>query len=176
MATVLDVGILSYFVPVLVLLFVFVILYALFEKVKLFGEEKGLHALIAIIFSFLFILVKPLREFVITVTPWFVILFFIMFILLLTVMIFGFKESDIVKYADENSGIVATAVVIVVIIILIGLNNVYPGSFGFPENEDTGFIGIRKVVFNPKVLGILFVFIVSYIVMRAAGFSAKKEK
>ncbi len=175
MASFLDLGILTFFVPLLVLIFVFLIFYALFEKTKFFGEEKGIHALISLLFALLFVLVKPLRELITTVTPWFVVLFFLIFIILLVVMVSGFKESDITKYLMDNPGITTTVVVIAIIIFILGLNSVFPDTLGFPEDgKDGDFSWLRAIVFHPKILGLLFVFIVIYFVMRGVGFTSKK--
>ena len=54
MATILDVGPLTFFTPVLIWIFIFVILYALFKKFSIFGDEPGLHALVAVVFATLF--------------------------------------------------------------------------------------------------------------------------
>ena len=177
MANILDLGVLTFFVPVLVLILVFLIFYALFEKTKFFGEEKGLHALLSIIFALLFIIVKPLREFITTITPWFVILFFLIFIILFAVMVSGFKESDITKYLIDNPGITTSLIVIIIIIFLLGFNSFFPDSLGFPEDsEDNGeFSQIRSIVFHPKVLGLFLVFIIIYFVMRGVGYSPKKS-
>ena len=53
MATFLDLGLLNYFAVIFPALIVFVIVYAVFEKFKLLGENKTLHAIIAISMSFL---------------------------------------------------------------------------------------------------------------------------
>ena len=174
MATVFDLNLLDFFVPLLVLIFVFVIFYAIFEKIKLFGEEKGTHALIAIIFALLFILVKPLRELITNLTPWLVILFFLIFIILMAVMMLGFKESDITKYLMDNPSITTTVIVIVIIIFLLGLKTVFPESIGFPSGENGEFGDIRRIIFNPKILGFFLVFIIAYFIMRAVGYSSKK--
>ncbi|MEK6862308.1 MAG: hypothetical protein AABY07_10185 [Nanoarchaeota archaeon] len=174
MARMLDFDLLEFFVPVLVLIFVFLLFYALFEKTKFFGEEKGLHALLALLFAFLFVIVKPLREFITTVTPWFVLFFFLIFILLLTVMIAGFKESDINKYLLENPGITTTAIVVVILIFLLGFNAVFPGAAGFPEDDTTEFAWLRRILFHPKILSFFLVFLIVYFVMRSVGFTSKK--
>lgn len=172
MATILDVGVLNYFVPILVLIFVFVILYGIFEKTNLFGDQKGLHALVAILFALLFIIVKPLRELIVTITPWFILLFFLIFIILMAIMMFGFKESDITSYLSGNPGVTTTVVIVVLLIFLLGVRAVFPGSLGFPT-DSVGSGGFRRVLFNPKVLGFLLIFAIAYFVVRAVGFGKK---
>lgn len=168
MATVLDLGIISFFVPALVLVLVFIIFYGLFEKFKLFGEEKGLHALIAIIFALLFVIVKPLRELITTLTPWFVIFFFLIFIILLGIMMLGLKEKDITTYVTHNSGVLTTVIIIIVIIFILGLRTISPESIGYPTNGGV-LTDFRKIVFHPKVLGFLLVFLIAYFVTRGIG-------
>ena len=174
MATIIDLGSLTYFTPVFILIFVFVVFYAIFEKTKIFGDEKGLHALIAFIFSIIFILVKPLRELVTIITPWFVILFLLIVILLIGVMILGINQEEITKYIMETSGVTVTVLVIITIIFLLGIKTVFPDSIGL-SGDGGAFSEFGKVIFHPKVLGILFVMIVSYFVIRAVGFVHKAD-
>jgi len=169
----LDVGVLNFFTPILVLIFVFVIFYAIFEKSKMFGEEKGLHALIAIIFALLFIIVRPLRELITTLAPWFVILFFLIIIILMAVMTVGFKEADVTKYLSSNPSLTTTMVVIIIIIFLLGLKTVFPDSVGFPGSNGGDFSDLRRTLFNPKILGVFLIFIISYFVIRGVGFAKK---
>ena len=174
MATLFDLGTLNFFVPLFVFILIFVVLYALFEKTKLFGEEKNIHALVAFTFSILFIIVKPLRDLVTTITPWFVIFFFLIFILIVAVLMVGFKESDITKYLSDNSGVATTGIVILIVIFLLGLRTVYPGSLGFPSGDSGNFEDLRRTFFNPRILGFFLVFVIAYFVMRAVGYSSKK--
>ncbi len=177
MATVLDFGIFSYFLPVLVFIFIFVILYALLEKTKVLGENSGMHALVAFIFSLFFVLVKPLRELITTVTPWFVIIFLLMVVILFAVMILGFKQENVTSYIGENPAITVTVIVIIAIIFFVSIGNTFPDAIGLPdEDADDNVINqVRNVVFDPRVLGLFFILIVSYFVVRTVGFIGKKD-
>jgi len=177
MAAVLDLGSLTYFTPVLIFVLVFVILYALLEKARVLGENSGLHGLVAFIFSLLFVLIKPFRQLLLTIIPWFVILFLLVVIILIGIMILGFKKKDITEYISDNPGITITLVIIIVTIFFVGLSSTFPGAVGFPsEDVDDGrLFRLRSVLFDHRVLGIFLVLIIAYFVVRAAGFVAKKE-
>ena len=169
MATVLDLGILNYFTPILIFIFIFVVIYALFEKSKIFGENKELHALIGFVLAIIFVLVKPLREFVTTITPWMVVLFLLIVFILLGVMMLGLKEKDVSEYISANTGVTVTVIVIIAIIFLSGLSSVFPDAIGVSDG-DGFFSQFRNVVFNAKILGVLLVLIISYFVVRAVGY------
>lgn len=171
MAPVLDVGPLSFFTPILIFILVFVIVYAFFEKAKALGESKELHALAAFVLAILFVLVRPLREFVTTVTPWIVVLFLLIIFVLLGVMIIGFKEKDITSYVSDNPGVTVAVVVIILIIFIAGLSSVFPDDIGLPGEDDESVFGnLRTVVFNAKVLGVLLILAIAYFVVRSVGF------
>src|SRR3989344_1074153 len=116
MANILDIGILDYFSPALVLILIFVLLYGVLEKAKLFGESKGLHALVAFVFGLVFILVEPLRELVVDIVPWFVLLFFFIIIMLIGVMMLGIEQNSIASYVTEYSGVTITLIIIIILI------------------------------------------------------------
>ncbi|MBT4417288.1 hypothetical protein HOC80_04265, partial [archaeon] len=75
MASMLDIGILEYFIPMFVFFFVLVIVWALLEKTGFFGENKAINWIIALCIALLFIVVPELIDIVSTITPFFVIMF-----------------------------------------------------------------------------------------------------
>lgn len=175
MANILDIGILDYFNPALVLILIFVLLYGVLEKAKLFGESKGLHALVAFVFGLIFILVEPLRELVVDIVPWFVLLFFFIIIMLIGVMMLGIEQKSIASYVTEYSGVTVTLIIIIILIFLAGLSNSFPGMVGYPENGDSSAVsGFSRIFFHPKVLGVLFIFVVGYFIVRAVGYGEGK--
>ncbi|MFH1592875.1 MAG: hypothetical protein ABIB47_05920 [Candidatus Woesearchaeota archaeon] len=170
MATLLDFGVLTYLIPLFVFFFVFLIIYALFNRYSILGEDRGIHALIAFILALLFVLVADLRNLLTLIVPFFVLFFIIMAIIFIGVMLLGMKQEDITSYIKGTPAITVIVIVIVVIIFLIGVGKIFPSFVGFPSASQTG-IGAeaRRVIFNPKVLGIIFIFVVSYFLVKAVG-------
>lgn len=171
MATVLDLGLLNYLLPIFVWAFVFVILFALFEKFNIFGERTPLHALISFIFATLFILVKDLRDIITIFTPYLVILFILITVILMAVMLLGIKHDDIVGYLLNNSFVTITVIVAVVVLFFAAAIQVSPDFIGYPEDgEDSSLNKYRRIIFHPQVLGIVFLLVMFAFIVRSVGF------
>ncbi|MDD4877674.1 MAG: hypothetical protein PHO02_01405 [Candidatus Nanoarchaeia archaeon] len=177
MASILDIGILDYFVPVFVFLFVFAILFALLEKFAFFGKNRGLNALIAFAIGFLFILTPDLLGIVKIITPWFTVLFVFLVLVMLLFMFAGVKE-DSISAAISEKGTVWVIVVICIVILVYALTQVYGEQiqtiYGGEDIEgDSSVTGqVGKIVFHPRVLGM---FLLLLIAAQAVRFIASKE-
>lgn len=177
MASILDIGILDYFVPVFVFLFVFAILFALLEKFSFFGKNRGLNALIAFAIGFLFILTPDLLGIVKIITPWFTVLFVFLVLVMLLFMFAGVKEESI-SSALSQTGTVWVIVIICVVILVYALTQVYGaqiqtiygGTNATDSSSVTGQVG--KIIFHPRVLGM---FLLLVIAAQAIRFIASKE-
>ena len=62
MATFLDIGLAQHFSVIFPVLFVFVIVFALLEKSKILGDNKGLHSLIALCLAIMLLFVPGLAK------------------------------------------------------------------------------------------------------------------
>ncbi len=78
-----DLSGLSFFMPVVSFLFVFVVIYALLAKTKIIGESNWIHLLISFIVAIVFISFSSMELFVRTVIPWFAVLIIVLFLVLL---------------------------------------------------------------------------------------------
>ena len=170
MATVLDLGILSYLTPVFVFLFIFVIFFALFKKFSIFGADNNLHALISFILALLFVLVADLRNLLTLIVPFFVLFFIVLAIVFVGVMLLGMKQEDITGYIKHTPSITVAVVIIVLVIFVIGTGTIFPEIVGYPSASQEG-IGaeIRRILFNPKVLGVIFLLAMSYFLVKTVG-------
>ena len=171
MATVFDFGLLEGLTPIFVGIFVFIILYAIFQKFQIFGEKAPAGALIAAVIALLFMVTGNLRQLVTFFVPWVAVLFVLMIILLIAIMILGFTQKNITDYLTDNPGVTTAVVVVIIILFLIALNQIYPGYLGFPS-DSSGGVGntLRGVVFHPKVLGVVLVLVIIAYTVRHIGF------
>jgi hypothetical protein len=185
MATFLDIGILEHFSSIFVVLLVFVIVFGLLEMVKAFGEgKKGLNAIVALVIALLFLVSKLATKMVSTMVPWFIVTTIFIFFVLFLIRMWGLGDSDI-KSLIGDSNVYPWLVIIFVIILLTSLSSVFgqsllekgSGNTGASYNASTAApsadtAGSRSVatssfstnftntVTNPKVLGMIFVFLV----------------
>ncbi|MEK6826415.1 MAG: hypothetical protein AABX90_02190 [Nanoarchaeota archaeon] len=170
MATFLDFNLLGFLFPLFVFFFVYLVLYGLFNKFNILGEDKNIHTLVALILALLFVLIADLRNLLTLIIPFFVLFFIVLTIIFIGVMLLGFKQEDITKYIRETPSIVATVVVIVIVIFLIGAGTLFPEAIGFPSSTQTGVVSeARRIIFNPKVLGVIFILVVTSFLIRAVG-------
>lgn len=172
MATVLDVGILDHFVPIFIFILIFVLIYAVLLKTNLFGENRGLVALISFATAFLFIVTRAASEFVELVTPWFVVLIIVAMCFLLIFMFLGIKPEAIAS-AVGSEGIVWTIVIILLVLLGIALTKVIgPGIAAMTQEEgvEEGFMTtIGSIIFHPKILGVFFILVIASFAIRAVS-------
>ncbi len=165
MATILDVGILSYFTPVFVFLFIFAIVFAILEKTRILGKNKGLNSLVAFVIAMLFILTPELIGVVKLSMPWFILLLVLIVFIVVLFLFVGVKAESITE-AFERQGVVWFLVIICIIIFLYGLTEIYGPSVheiyaGNKTVEEPSFAKqVGKIIFHPRSLGIIFLLII----------------
>jgi len=167
MATILDIGILNYFSPAIVFLFIFVLLYAVLQKIKILGDNPGINALIAFSTSLLFLFTSPALELVTFITPWFVVLLIIVFVVLSLFMFMGAKPSDIAAEMS-TTGNVWIILIILLVLLVVALTQVLGPSIASLTSDESGPPGeqhfsqtIGAIVFHPKMLGVIFLLFIA---------------
>lgn len=176
MATVLDIGLLESFSPIFSMLLVIFLVYGILGYAKPFGEDKkGLYALIAFIIGLMMLMIPEMTELLVTITPWFVIMFIFIVFLLLAYGVFGAKEEDFMAALKSQKGnqIVVWIIVIGIIILLAGLGKVFftgeqadmevtaDGTIQTGEVGTQGTSAFWATLFHPKVLGMIIVLLIS---------------
>ncbi len=192
MATILDIGILNYFIPVFIFLFVFTVFFAILQKTKIFGANAGIDALIAFSVAMLFMFVSDARQLITIITPWLVILLVIIMSLLLVFMFLGVK-AETISDAMSESGTVWTILIILIIGLIIAFTQVfgskiasitqgpYPYTTGTEQTIATGttttqaggqqhfLVTVGNIVFSPKILGMFLLLIIASQAIRLIG-------
>jgi hypothetical protein len=185
MATVLDINILRYFIPVFIFLFVFTIFFAILQKTKILGQNSGIDALVSFSVAMLFMFVSDARQLITVITPWLVVLLVIIMALMLVFMFLGVK-AETISEAMSESGTVWTILIILVIGLIIAFTQVfgsqiasitqgpYPTATG-AEQVQTGTTGtttapaggqhflvtVGSIVFSAKILGMFLLLIIA---------------
>ena len=71
----------------------------------------------------------------------------------------------------ETPAVTVTVIVIVVILFIFGIGTVFPELVGYPTASQTGLgTEVRRVIFNPKILGVLFILVVASFLVRTVGY------
>ncbi len=165
MATVLDLSMLSFFKPAFIFLFVLGIFYAILQKTQLFGENKGMNLLVSFVVSFLFIITPGVSDVISLAMPWFVILVVVILVIALVFMMMGVKEETIVTNVFHEGWFIWTIVLVIILGIFgYAFSVVYGPAVQSVtgESSDQGVMSdIGKVLFHPKLLGVLFLLLVA---------------
>ena len=185
MATFLDIGLFGYFGAIFPVLLVFLLVFAVLTKTKFFGDNKGVHSLIAFAIAMM-VLVSPGVVSVINImAPWFVFIFIFSMLFLVSLQFLGVKSEAITDYMTGDWSAVHWIILSIAIIIAIGsLATVYGGSL-LPYTESgqatvtagggvtgtttsTGDFNqnVGRVLFHPKVIGMVFVLLVATFTIR----------
>ncbi|MFQ5474278.1 MAG: hypothetical protein ACE5DM_00410 [Candidatus Nanoarchaeia archaeon] len=184
MATFLDIGLFSYFSVIFPVLFVFLLVFAVLTKTQFFGDNKGVYSLIAFSIAMIMLFSPGVVQVINVMAPWFVLIFVFGILLLLALMVMGVEADAITTYMGSWD-VVHWFILSFAIIIAIGsLATVYGGSLlpytsekGAVTVDDGGTTGVRtstgdfnqnvgRVLFHPKVIGMIFVLLVASFTIR----------
>jgi hypothetical protein len=173
MATVLDVGLISYFSPILPVLFTFALLFGILQKTKLVGESVGLNAIISAVVSLIILLSPSMLELVNFMIPWFVMAIIFLMLLLLLFKLFG-ADDKVISSLATNKMFVWAMIGIGIVILVASFSFVFGQDLmsqsatagevnttaGAGTTEDFN-INVWQIINNPKVLGMLIIFVIA---------------
>ncbi len=183
MATILDINILQYFIPVFIFLLVFTVFFAILQKTKILGGNAGMDALVAFSVAMLFMFVSEARQMITVITPWLVILLVILMSLLMVFMFLGVK-AETISDAMSESGTVWTILIILVIALIIAFTQVFgskiaaltQGEYPYETGDETTtgtttqptptggqhfLVTVGRIVFSPKILGMFLLLMIA---------------
>jgi len=159
MATFLDIGLLDFFLPVFIFLFIFVVLYAIVDKTKILGENRAIKIIAALSISVISLFTGKVSDLVLRTVPWLVALFIGLILIFMVYMFFGIKEEQIWDYL----GLKWTVFIIMLLIIFLGVSQVFtlsPLSREGNISEDSYRTEIISTLVHPRILGALFIIII----------------
>ncbi|MBS3107704.1 hypothetical protein J4468_02205 [Candidatus Woesearchaeota archaeon] len=157
MATVLDVGLLKFFSPIITFVFIFGLMYGVMQKTKILGGNKGLDGIAAVTIALLFIIMPGASKLVEVATPWFILLLMFVVIAMLFFLMLGVKPDIISEFAQESTN-VWLIMIMLFIIGGIAITQVFGEdirNLTSPDDSGNQTFGstIGKILFDPRVLG-----------------------
>lgn len=179
MATVLDTSLLQFISPVFSFIFVFSLMYAVMDKFKLVGDNKGIHAAIALSIAVVFLFARDAVRLVNFITPWFVMMLIVGLFLTTFFVFFGVKSETIGNTVMKDPRVYWTVIILSIIILFISIGQVFGsdlegGGTGtgtarpIAEKEgasDATSEGFQAIV-HPRILGALFLLIIAAFAIR----------
>ena len=185
MATFLDIGLFGYFGAIFPVLLVFLLVFAVLTKTNFFGDNKGVHSLIAFAIAMMMLFSPGVVGVINVMAPWFVIIFIFSMLFLLALQFLGVESSAITSYMTGDWSAVHWIILSIAIIIAIGsLATVYGESLlpytesGQAELTTGGGVtgtttstgdfnqNVGRVLFHPKVIGMAFILLLSALTIR----------
>ena len=162
----LDISWISYFAPLWAFLIVFVILFALLYRTKLLGENAWLQLFISFLISTIFVSAAGVRDYVLTITPWFALLIVSLFFVLFIIGFVG-KPSEFMQ-----KGVGIAFVLVLIVIFLVSGFIVFSDVLGpyLPGNP------AGDLIYTSRVFGALLLLVICAIVSWVLVASNKKEK
>jgi hypothetical protein len=189
MVTVLESGLLEHFTIIFSLIFVIAIVYGIFQMGKVFGDNKGLHALIALIVGLLVIMVPDITSIISIMIPWFTLLFIFILFLLVAYKIFGATDSDILSVLKVDNVVIWVIIIVAIVIVIASFSSVYGqkmlekttgesgNASGRVSTSDTGTTSygsnVSATFFHPKVLGMIFILLVAVFTIALLAMKSK---
>jgi hypothetical protein len=183
MATFLDIGLAQHFSVIFPMLLVFVIIFALLEKSKMLGDNKGLHSLIAFSIAMMMLFVPGVTQVISIMAPWFVLIFLLVIFFVMIMLAIGMKWETFAGYMSGWETPHWFLLVIALIIFIGALGSVY-GSSMLPYSgantanateggvtgttTDTGDFNanVGRVIFHPKTIGLVFLLMVGALTIK----------
>lgn len=167
MATLLDTGLINFFLPVFVFLFIFVVLFALLSKTELLGKKQvAVNFVAAMCIAVVATFAGNLVKLVGFITPWLVFIILMLFIIFAMFKSFGVTDD---KEIWSNIGGQTLIYIIVIIVILIGLSAVFESQITPYDSEGgNGTEGSNQNVkgqvittlTHPRLLGAIFLLLI----------------
>lgn len=166
MATFLDISGLQGFSNIFAFLFVFLIIYGVLAATKVFSDNKTLYLLLALIIA-VFTLFSPIAVGTIEyIAPWVAIFALFAVFLMIASQMFG-------NTGMEGLGEAKPAIfVVLILIVVVGALGYIRDQVKAPGDDgvDADFSKTKTVLLHPKVLGAVFVLLISiFTVVLLAG-------
>lgn len=145
--TFLDIGVFPFFAILWPFLFVTVISFAFLSKMKVLGDNKAIHAMIAFFLGLVTLFSSIAVKTINLMAPWFVLLFVFGIFVLMIYMSFGISEKQILDVIYTGGEATTFGWWVLAIALIIGI-----GSLSAVISEETGFtkLGGKEVVITPE--------------------------
>ena len=165
----------SYLLPIFAFLVVGIIAFALLRKFKMLGDYPFIDALVALFISAIFVTAVGVRTLILTVIPWFAVLLFALFCILMLVNFIG--KSDIAGKGMGWFFVIMMLLIFVVAAIKLFAGTIFPympgPAFGSSPNSDPQLLYFFSWLYSPRIAGSLWLIVaaiaVSWVLIKFSG-------
>lgn len=166
MVTFLEIGLFQYFNVIFSVLLIFAIVFAVLHKTKILGENATISAIVAVAIALMCLLSQTVLDLINFMTPWFVLVFVFVILLILVYQMLGATEKDILGALKTEKTIQWAVFGVAIIILIAGFGHVW-GETLAQQAEESGTEGdtferdVYSILFDPKVLGLIFILLIA---------------
>ena len=151
-----DITFYTWFMPIFGFFFVFIIMFALLDKIKILGDSKAINLFISFVIAIIFATVSSVRQYIQAVIPWFAVLIITLFFIL---MIVGFSQKKIDDFMKP--GITWVFIALLIIIFLVAAIKVFGSAVtqylpGYPSNSK-----VKNFLFSDQFLGAFLLLVIA---------------
>lgn len=173
MATVLDIGLLNYFYIIFPFLLIYASTLGLLMWLNIFGDNKVIYNIMAIVMAFIFVLSETLVQIINMMVPWIMLLLMLLMFLLIAYKFLGASDKDIAKILTRDKTITVWILILFSVIMIGSISKVYfsdvekefSGEGGITVSEEeigrTGVSAFWSTLFNPQVVGVIMVLLIA---------------
>jgi hypothetical protein len=171
-----DLSGIEYFVPLIGFILVFVIIYAVLNKTKVF-ENLWLELFISFLVSTLFISVIGPLEYIQAITPWFAILLVSLFFILVLTGFVGDKDDALKKLIGQVFVYILLLVFLVAAFFVFSsmITPYIPGSAYYGSGANKDFLKLISWTYESKTAGAFWLILVSALASWILVRSSKKK-
>ena len=176
MATILDLGLIGVFDVVFSWILIFAILFAILQKKGFITTNAVLNGAIASVAAFLVVLSNSAVAVINTIIPWLTVVIIFGIVLLLLFHVFGLKEEALPELVKDK-GVYWAILGIGIVVIMAAFGQVFGQTLteaafeggqavdqaGDGTGTTTGNFqtNLYAILFNPKVLGVIVIFVIA---------------
>ncbi len=183
MATILDVTILENFKVIIGMVFVIAVVFGILETIKIFGENRGLNILVAVLIGLLVLVFPDVISIIAIAVPWFTMLFLLILVMLIAYKMLGATDADISSALTADRTIVWVVAIVCIVIVIAAASSVFGQKLltGTEEAPAEGAIpgtstatedfsaNVGATFFHPKMLGLILIFLIAVFTMAILG-------
>jgi len=172
MATIFDANLFAYISPIIIFLFVYALFYGFLAKIKLFGDNFGINAMVSFCIAILFLIIPEAGAVLQFFTPWLVVFIVFGFSLMIFFLFLGVKHEDIVDIVKDHGSAYGLILAVILVLFLVSFANVFGSNiFAYPGSGSLYWWDVgKRVIFNPKILGMLIILVVASESIRQFGY------
>jgi hypothetical protein len=156
----------AYFMPMIVFLLVFIIMFALLAKTKVLGGNAFVHLFTSFLIAVIFIASPALTDLTKLAMPWVMVLIVVLISILLVI---GFVKGNL-DSITKNPAVTVAVIIAIIVIFLVSAINVfgpivkpYLPTAASEAGASPDLLQIKHVLFSPSTVGMIVLLIVAAI-------------